>query len=73
MRNKDESVMPVKKNQLKKYHAKPKEERQKFYQENKEKLSNRVKEWYKAKKELEEKKDLEIHYLRELVNELQDE
>lgn len=59
--------------QLKKYHSKPKEERQKYYQENKEKIINRVKEWYRTKKDLEEKKDLEIHYLRELVNELQDE
>lgn len=61
------------KTQLKKYHAIPKEERQKKYQENKEKINNRVKEWYKTKKELEKSKDLEIHYLRELVNELQDE
>ena len=61
------------KTQLKKYHSKSKEERQKYYQDNKEKINNRVKEWYRTKKELEAKKDLEIQHLRELVNELQDE
>ena len=61
------------KTQLKKYHSKPIEERQKYYQDNKEKINNRVKEWYRTKKELEAKKDLEIQHLRELVNELQDE
>jgi hypothetical protein len=61
------------KTQLKKYHAKSKEERQQYYQDNKEKIIKRVKEWYKTKKEMEAKKDLEIDYLRELVNELQDE
>ena len=61
------------KTQLKKYHAKPKEDRQQYYQDNKEKINNRVKEWYRKKKELEKKKDLEIDYLKELVNELQNE
>jgi len=55
------------KTQLKKYHAKPKEERQKYYQDNKEVINRRVKEWYKTKKELEKGKDLEIQYLRQLI------
>ena len=59
--------------QLKKYHAKPIEERQKYYQDNKEKINNRVKEWYHKKKQLEKSKDLELQILRELVIELQDE
>lgn len=59
------------KTQLKKYHAKTKEERQKYYQDNKEDIIRRVKEWYKAKKELEKSKDLEIQHLTELLNELQ--
>ena len=57
--------------QLKKYHSKPIEERQKYYQDNKEKINNRVRECYNTKKQLEKSKDLEIHYLRQLVNELQ--
>lgn len=59
--------------QLKKYHAKPIEEQQKYYQDNKEKINNRVKEWYHKKKQLEKSKDLELQILRELVIELQDE
>jgi hypothetical protein len=58
--------------QLKIYYSKTKEERQQFYKENKTKLLNRVKECYKTKKQLEKSKDIEIFYLRELINELQE-
>jgi len=58
------------KTQLKTYHAKPIEERRKYYQENKSRILERVNDYNKKKKQIQEDKDKELERLRALVDEL---